>query len=411
MTDLKLFSGLSAASAFLYAMIVVPSLLGSVATGIGLIVGLFLSVKAVLGKLGTTHRSFECRLAEIVCLSYFFYFAATTVIAGGEIKRLMELALIIPALLFPAIFRFIDMNTSAVRPIWVGRVAAIGLIPVILVLGILPQVPGTTGHGLMAGNPNILGGVLAIQIVLTFAGWHLAGLLERLAIAVLALISACSIYFFTGNDGAFLALIVSALFALFPVSKLLWSKGKGSWSFVVGVALMSSAAITLMAIFLLLPIKITFPTTEYWPSSSMQRLIMHQTGVEAFLDHLLFGVGLHDRFNVTLEYHPTPPPDGFWFSHLHNFFLTHAVAGGFFGAALSVAILLTPSFILRMTPMTTFGNMLSGALIGVGLTEVLLLNDLKMTVTLSMIALCLALRNAGKSLKDAEVFGRAQTIP
>ena len=164
-----------------------------------------------------------------------------------------------------------------------------------------------------------------------------------------------------------------------------------------------------MIIFLLLPVNIRFPTEEeYLPTSTMQRLIMYQTGIQGFLDHPIFGVGLHQRFGVTLNYHPTPPPSSFWFSHLHNSFLTHAVAGGLPGAALSMAVTLLPSFILRKTPLMRFGNMLSGVLIGVGLTEVLLLNDLKMTIALSAIALSLALRNGCDGLKDVEASRNAK---
>lgn len=387
-------------------MIVLPSLLGSVATAVALIAGLVLTGQWLLGRADASERSFECRIASVVCFAYFAYLIGATLIAGGAAGRVLEAALILPAVLFPAIFRLADLQTSALRPLLASRVASIGLLPVLLALGVSTYAFGTDRTGLLAGNPNILGGVMAVQIVLSFAGWGEAGRTERLAIAAIALASAFAAYLFTGNDGAILALIVAVCFASLPLTKLLWSKGREGWNFGFGVTLVTGAFVALMAVFLLLPLTIRFPTAEYWPSSTMQRLIMYQTGIQSFFDHPIFGVGLHQRFYATVDYYPTLPPDDFWFSHLHNSFLTHAVAGGLPGAALSMAVALLPSFILRKTPLARFGHMLSGVLIGVGLTEVLLLNDLKMTVALSAVALCLALRRGCDGLKgDQKAVG------
>ncbi len=398
---MKLPFGLGTAVAFLSVMIVLPSLLGSVATAVALIVGLILTGQWILGRADASERSFECNVASVVCFAYFAYLMGATLIAGGAPQRLLEAALILPAVLFPAIFRCADLQTSALRPQLVSRVAAVGLVPVLLALGVSTYAFGSDRTGLLAGNPNILGGVMSVQIVLSFAGWGDAGRAERLAIAAIALVSTCAAYLFTGNDGAILALIVAACLASLPLTKLLWSKGRKGWNFGFGVALVTAAFVALMVVFLLLPLTIRFPTAEYWPSSTMQRLIMYQTGIQSLFDHPVFGVGLHQRFYATVAYYPTPPPDDFWFSHLHNSFLTHAVAGGVPGAALSVAIMLLPSFILRTTQLARFGNMLSGVLVGVGLTEVLLLNDLKMTVALMAIAWSLGIkRTCGVDTSD-----------
>jgi O-antigen ligase len=70
------------------------------------------------------------------------------------------------------------------------------------------------------------------------------------------------------------------------------------------------------------------------------RLIMYRAGIAAWMESPIWGYGVSERFSAVMPY--LPEGYSFRFTHLHNSFLTHAVAGGAVGVAVLVSLLLTP---------------------------------------------------------------------
>jgi O-antigen ligase len=84
--------------------------------------------------------------------------------------------------------------------------------------------------------------------------------------------------------------------------------------------------------------------TDNWIESVPERFIMTIGGLEAFLQRPIFGYGAQDRFAAAVEYFD--PPLGNTYTHLHNDFVTHLVAGGIIGLGLFCLLLLTPIYVL-----------------------------------------------------------------
>ena len=67
---------------------------------------------------------------------------------------------------------------------------------------------------------------------------------------------------------------------------------------------------------------------------------MYRAGLAAWWDSPIIGYGISQRFMAAQPY--LPPEFIGQFSHLHNTFITHAVAGGVIGLMLVFALFVTP---------------------------------------------------------------------
>jgi O-antigen ligase len=79
--------------------------------------------------------------------------------------------------------------------------------------------------------------------------------------------------------------------------------------------------------------------------STGTRLIMYRAGIAAWMESPIWGYGVSERFSAAIPH--LPEGYNFRFTHLHNSFLTHGVAGGVVGVAVLLSLLLTPVAINR----------------------------------------------------------------
>jgi O-antigen ligase len=124
------------------------------------------------------------------------------------------------------------------------------------------------------------------------------------------------------------------------------------------------------------PAQVSTPMPAVPDGSIAQRLAMLEAGGQAFREAPWLGHGGQNRFAAARPYLPEGFPD---FSHLHNDFLTHAVAGGVPAVALLCLILAFPLLIaLRAPPRDRLHTALlfSGAFTGPALVNNVLFVDI-----------------------------------
>jgi hypothetical protein len=118
------------------------------------------------------------------------------------------------------------------------------------------------------------------------------------------------------------------------------------------------------------------PTAAVPDGSIAQRLAMLEAGGQAFREAPWLGHGGQNRFAAARPYLPEGFPD---FSHLHNDFLTHAVAGGVPAVALLCLILAFPLLIALRAPTRDrlhTALLFSGAFTGTALVNNVLFVDI-----------------------------------
>ena len=110
------------------------------------------------------------------------------------------------------------------------------------------------------------------------------------------------------------------------------------------------------------------------------RLTIYQAAVNAFIAKPLFGFGIGNVFSSVIDY--LPETKSFGYSHLHNMFLNHAIAGGVFGLMLLLLLIGSPLIMLwrSKTKITEESLYLSLVLViticGTGMSNVLFMHDL-----------------------------------
>lgn len=92
---------------------------------------------------------------------------------------------------------------------------------------------------------------------------------------------------------------------------------------------------------------ITQDSTAIVHNSVSERFSLMQAGWAAFKEKPVFGHGPQYRFDAAVPYFPQPPVDRY--SHLHNDFITHLVAGGVVAFIFLMIILMTP-FVASLQP-------------------------------------------------------------
>ena len=114
-------------------------------------------------------------------------------------------------------------------------------------------------------------------------------------------------------------------------------------------------------------------------SSTGQRLIMYRAGLAAWIESPIWGYGISQRFSAIIPY-LDESYEHVRYTHLHNTFITHAVAGGLVGVFIVLVLLLTPMAINRADESSDRDQQYLAWLIflslaGVGMSSVILNQD------------------------------------
>jgi len=114
--------------------------------------------------------------------------------------------------------------------------------------------------------------------------------------------------------------------------------------------------------------------------SILQRIIMYRAGFLAWLENPIFGYGLENRFSATIRYMPIEV--NWRYSHLHNAFITHAVAGGVIALLSLTMVLISPILSLFNKCSTAsqdsiyFSAVIVISMFGSGASNLILFHDL-----------------------------------
>ncbi len=134
--------------------------------------------------------------------------------------------------------------------------------------------------------------------------------------------------------------------------------------------------------------------TQIAEKSISARFMLYRLGFDTFAKQPLIGYGRQNVIQAVKESAPQYA-DRISYTHLHNGYLTEAVASGLAGLLSLLAVLLGPVFLLRNAPPIVFGGMLcvSLAYIFYGTSNLLFYHDVSNSLYLAMIGVFFALSN------------------
>ena len=197
---------------------------------------------------------------------------------------------------------------------------------------------------LLVGNPLPFAGALLGLGFVSLLGWEARRPLSRLLGVSSMLLAICVVALWSLSRGATLAalpLLALALWYLRPSTVGLAS---------AAIVLAALAALTLNVGGLgdiaaasnnrLMQGLAALAGNASADASTWIRLQLYEAGLAAWRDSPILGHGVSQRFWAVLPH--LPADFGHRFSHLHNTFVNHAVAGGLTGLAALFAVLLSP---------------------------------------------------------------------
>lgn len=293
--------------------------------------------------------------------TYFGYFLLVdTAISGGFSASLYTMAPNLPLVAVGVIAMAIDPEQARLSAsrigIWAGLavVASLGMATVIWlaqpnwqIMGLsLTQISGVNQRlELFAGNPLPFAAAYMTLGFVALLGWHDRSLRSR-SLAVAALVIAlATVMFWSGSRGATLAAIPLLMLSIWyirprPAALLIAALGLAAPIALVMI-LGGFGEHVIRSIEHLTRGLATLATGDpLMERSTGFRLIMYRAGVAAWMESPIWGYGVSQRFSAVIPH--LPEGYSFRFTHLHNTFVTHAVAGGAVGVAVLVSLLLTP---------------------------------------------------------------------
>lgn len=337
------------------------------------------------------------------CLLYCFYFVTSDALLNGDISfSLYTMAPNLPLVAAALIALALDPARAILAPARIGHWASIavlaGFVMALLIwtnqpswqfLGFsLTNITGVNGRlALLVGNTLPFAATYMTLGFLALLGWHDRKPLSRgLALGAL-LVALGTVIFWSQSRGATL----TAVPLLFLAKRFLRPSPKQLFAAFATLAVFVGIAITLgnyddkivSVMKRLVDGLSTFyvgdPSKE---ASTGQRLLMYQAGLSAWLDSPIWGYGISQRFIAAAAY--LPDAINIRYSHLHNSFLTHAVAGGIVGVIILLAVILiplainysaSPALAIATDDMRYSAWVIVLSLLGIGMTNLILNQD------------------------------------
>lgn len=336
-------------------------------------------------------------------LGYFAYFVLADALLQGDIgASLYSMTPNLPLVAAALIALALDPARATLAPARIGHWASVAVLasfamalliwatqPGWQILGLsLTEATGVNDRlMLLAGNALPFAATYMTLGFLAILGWHQRPPLSRgLALGAL-LVALGTVVVWSQSRGATLTalpLLGLAIWYLRPSPRQLIA-GLAGLGLLIGLAMtLGGYGEKIMAVMMRLTqgVATFFSGDATMEFSTGARLIMYRAGLDAFADSPIWGYGITQRFAAVLPY----VPDGIaiHFSHLHNSFLTHAVAGGFVGVLIVLGLVLTPLAINRSaTPPSDLAKrdlrysagVIVLSLIGIGMTNLILNHD------------------------------------
>lgn len=337
------------------------------------------------------------------CLLYCFYFVTSDALLNGDILfSLYTMAPNLPLIAAALIAMALDPARATLAPArigyWAGIAVLASFVMALLIWTIQPSwqffgfnltnITGVNGRlALLVGNALPFAATYMTLGFLALLGWHERKPLSRgLALGAL-LVALGTVVFWSQSRGATL----TAVPLLFLAIRFLRPSPKQLYAAFFALAVFVGVAITLgnfdeqiVAVMkrLVNGLSTFFTGDQSKEVSTGQRLLMYQAGLNAWLDSPIWGYGISQRFVAAAAY--LSDATEIRYSHLHNTFLTHAVAGGIVGVIILLALILiplainysaSPALVSATDDMRYSAWMIVISLLGIGMTNMILNQD------------------------------------
>ena len=384
----------------LVPLIFIP-IFGSFALGFILSVAIFLSFYFLIKSRDNTPAPFKT--IGVIFISYFTYYAVQGFFYSSNFSQhIHDIGKIFPILIIGILALLLKTNIFkisykmlsfvAVSSIYLTSVLALifrFFPPDIFILGqSFSQKTGVFGRLEMGtGNALPFGTIFITFAFLTCLGYEKKSMLEKI-ISFSALILAILIVGFW-NDSRGPLLIVAPLIFLMIWYLFKNSKFEQTWHPLI----LGSIVTTLLIISFLIMQNFGLNDnrsminglkelilTEGYDESVNIRLILYKGGLETFFIKPIFGFGIGNLVEPVTKV--SPEAGNYGYSHLHNMFLNHVIAGGLVGLLFLFMLATSPLIILwQKRNVISINDIYLSFLIvitifGAGMSNVLLFHDL-----------------------------------
>mgnify|MGYP006103715391 FL=1 len=387
---------------FLLLPILLIPVFGSIALGLILCLALGLSILIILQRnIGTEPT--PLKLTGLIFISYFSYFSIQGLFFCSSVQQhVHDIGKILPVLIIGVLLILIKKYTfkisyKAISSMAISSIfltSSLAIIfryypPDINILGetfvqktgVMAQLEMGTGNALPFGTIFI---TLAFVTCVGIDKKSIWGKLISFSALILAVLI---VGFWNNSRGPLLAVIPLTLLMFWYLT--IKCKVNESWSLLV-MGLTTMTTLTLLFVIIQnIGYDVSTDMVNGLKEIAFQgshdtsvniRLTIYQAAVNAFITKPLFGFGIGNVFSSVIDY--LPETKSFGYSHLHNMFLNHAIAGGVFGLMLLLLLIGSPLIMLwqSKTKITDESLYLSLVLViticGTGMSNVLFMHDL-----------------------------------
>lgn len=301
-----------------------------------------------------------------ICAVYTLYIFVVSAARGGIDEAIEPSGDALSLFLTVAVSTWVVRSQSRINPHHAYKACALVLIAVFLLLTCFAVFMGEERPGLLMKNPLNLSPLLLVPVVFcTFwqfapsKGWIITGIVAFL----MGLVSVAAILEARGTTLVLAALLLTRLiWGIFDAANVAHSLRNGAFVLSILIAALGLASMDNSIVKRFHAVAETFGIQNSMivdgtddaimnvtsDTSVNQRLAMLIAGWNAFKERPIFGYGGQNRFDAAVDYLPVSFP--FQYSHLHNDFVTHAVAGGIPAVFLLTVILFFPVYVAIRTP-------------------------------------------------------------
>ena len=391
----------------LVPLVLIP-IFGSFALGFILSVAIFLSFYFIIKKShNDTPKSFKT--IGVIFISYFTYFIVQGFFYSSSFSQhIHDIGKIFPILVIGILALLLKTNTFNINYKMLSLVAVSSIYLTTVLAFIFRYFPfdilildqtlssKTAVFGRLemgTGNALPFATIFITFIFLTFLGYDMKSILEKIISFSASILGIFVLIFWNGSRGPLLLIAPLILLTGWYLYKN--SKSEQSWLPLI----LGAISITLLVVPLILlqsfGIEVAgFSSTSTrmisgikeltysgsYDNSVSTRLTLYLAGSKAFFVNPIFGFGIGNLLDSVTQFLPTNVHFGY--SHLHNMFLNHMIAGGFFGLLFLVILVTSPLLILWQSRdvISINGIYLSFLLVitifGSGMSNVLFFHDL-----------------------------------
>jgi O-antigen ligase len=387
--------------ALLAPFLLIP-IFGSLALGFILSVAIFLSFYFIIKK-NQDNTPAPFKTIGVIFISYFTYFAVQGYFYSSSFSQhIHDIGKILPILVIGILALLLKTNTFKISYKMLSLVAVLSIYltsvlalifryfpPDVIILGeTFTQKTGVMGRLEMGtGNALPFGTIFITFTFLTCLGYERKSILEKIISFSALVLGVLMVGFWNASRGPLLLAAPLTFLMLWYLFKN--SKSKQTWLPLI----QGLIVVTLLAIsFLIMQNfnhsmsknmvnglkELTFSGNH--DSSVNIRLTLYQAGYEAFFVKPIFGFGIGNLSEAATQF--LPKTGKFGYSHLHNMFLNHVIAGGLVGLLFLFMLATSPLLILwqKRDIISTNGIYLSFLIVitifGAGMSNVLFFHDL-----------------------------------